>query len=45
MRAIKVTGLLALSVLLLFTACAKEPENIKVAILAPLSGPVPPSAS
>lgn len=41
MRAIKVTGLFALSVLLLFTACAKEPENIKVAILAPLSGPVP----
>src|SRR5512136_2406730 len=41
MRAIKVTGLLALSVLLLFAACAKEPENIKVAILAPLSGPVP----
>ncbi len=41
MRAIKVTGLLAFSALLLFTACAKEPETIKVAILAPLSGPVP----
>jgi branched-chain amino acid transport system substrate-binding protein len=27
--------------MLLFTACAKEPETIKVAILAPLSGPVP----
>jgi branched-chain amino acid transport system substrate-binding protein len=25
----------------MFTACAKEPETIKVAILAPLSGPVP----
>jgi len=41
MRAIKVTVLLALSVMLMFTACAKEPETIKVAILAPLSGPVP----
>src|SRR5512136_725853 len=41
MRAIKVTGLLALSFMLMFTACAKEPENIKIAILAPLSGPVP----
>jgi len=41
MRAIKVACLLALSVLLMFTACAKEPETIKVAILAPLSGPVP----
>lgn len=41
MRAIKVTVLLALSVMVMFTACAKEPETIKVAILAPLSGPVP----
>ena len=41
MRAFKVAGLLVLSVVLLFTACAKEPETIKVAILAPLSGPVP----
>jgi branched-chain amino acid transport system substrate-binding protein len=41
MRAFKVAGLLSLSVLLMFTACAKEPETIKVAILAPLSGPVP----
>jgi len=44
MRAFKITGLLALSVLLMFTACAKEPENIKVAILAPCPGPCPPSA-
>jgi branched-chain amino acid transport system substrate-binding protein len=41
MRGIKVVGLVTLSVLLLFTACAKEPETVKVAILAPLSGPVP----
>jgi branched-chain amino acid transport system substrate-binding protein len=41
MRAFKVAGLLSLSVLLMFTACAKEPETIKVAILAALSGPVP----
>jgi len=41
MRAFKKTGLLTLSVLFLFAACAKEPETIKVAILAPLSGPVP----
>jgi len=41
MRAIKAICLLALSVLFMFTACAKEPETIKVAILAPLSGPVP----
>ena len=41
MRTIKVTCLLALSVVLLFAACSKEPESIKIAILAPLSGPVP----
>jgi len=41
MRAIKFMGLLSLSLLLLFTACSKEPETIKIAILAPLSGPVP----
>ena len=42
MRAIKLTGLLALSVVI-FAACGApaEPDNIKVAILAPLSGPVP----
>lgn len=41
MRAFKVAGLCALSILFLFVACAKEPETVKVAILAPLSGPVP----
>jgi branched-chain amino acid transport system substrate-binding protein len=40
MRLGRLASLLALSVMLL-SACAKEPDNIKVAILAPLSGPVP----
>jgi branched-chain amino acid transport system substrate-binding protein len=40
MRALKFAGLFAASIMLL-AACSKEPDTIKVAILAPLSGPVP----
>ena len=41
MRALKLAGLLALSVVI-FAACGPSgTDNIKVAILAPLSGPVP----
>ena len=40
MRALRLLGLVALSVAIL-GGCSSEPEAIKVAVLAPLSGPVP----
>jgi branched-chain amino acid transport system substrate-binding protein len=40
MRALKMAGVLVLAVILL-SACGTKEETIKVAILAPLSGPVP----
>jgi branched-chain amino acid transport system substrate-binding protein len=40
MRALKIAGFFAASIMLL-AACSKEPETIKIALLAPLSGPVP----
>jgi len=40
MRALKIAGFFAASIMLL-AACSKEPDTIKIALLAPLSGPVP----
>lgn len=41
MRAMRQMGVLALLVLFLSLGCAKEPDQIKIGVLAPLSGPVP----
>ena len=40
MRALKFAGVFVASIMLL-AACSKEPDTIKIALLAPLSGPVP----